>query len=210
MTHLNTLIWDIGGVLLRTHDWSSRHKWDARLNLPQGAVEETVFNSHLGRLAQHGEVTTEQHWENLRNHLGLTREEIALLRRDFWAGDRFDQQLADEIRGWRAAGWRTGVISNAFDDLRQVLTEEFGVGDAFDTLTVSAEEGIMKPEAAIYQRTLERLRVSAEQALFIDDSEINIAGGTAVGLHTLHFQSPTQLFADLAKMGITSGAPPAT
>ena len=184
---IRAIIFDIGGVLLQTADWRYRHQWDDQLSLAHGTVEELVFNSPLGTAAQLGQVTLEAHWQAVGRHLGVAGDRLAQLRRDFWAGDRFNQSLADLIRQLHGP-YQTAVISNAFDDLRQVLTAEFGLADAFDLIVVSAEEGIMKPQAAIYERTLARLDCPPNEAIFIDDNQANIAGAQAVGLQTIHYQ----------------------
>ncbi|MCA9980788.1 MAG: HAD-IA family hydrolase, partial [Anaerolineales bacterium] len=172
---IQAVIFDVGGVLLRTHDWTGRHKWDEKLGLPHGRVEHTFFNSDLGLEAQHGRVTTDQHWHNVAQRLGIPHEQLPQLRADFWAGDRFDDELADLIRQLHGR-YQTAIISNAPDDLRHVLTHDFHIADAFDLIVVSAEEEVMKPDPAIYQRTLQRLGRQAEEAIFIDDSPTNIAG----------------------------------
>lgn len=199
---LKAIIFDVGGVLLRTHDWSGRHGWDERLGLSHGRVEHTFFNSDLGREAQHGRVTTDQHWHNVAQRLGVPREQLPQLRADFWAGDQLDWSLLQLIQQLKEAdGYQTGIISNAPDDLRHVLTVEFSVAHLFDLIVVSAEEGLMKPDPAIYERTLQRLGRLAHEAIFIDDSPINIAGAQAVGLHTLLYTTDLDIAAALAQWG---------
>lgn len=198
---IQALIFDVGGVLLRTHDWSHRHKWDAKLGLAPGTAEETVFNSEFGTAAQLGQLTTDQHWQQLGQHFQLTTAALAQFRADFWAGDQFDHTIIDYVRTLRPR-YQTAIISNAFDDLRAVLTDEFKVADAFDLIVVSAEENVMKPAAAIYERTLKRLNCPPEQAVFIDDSAKNIAGAQAVGLQTIHYVRDMDIAAALQKLGV--------
>ena len=61
-TPIKAVIFDVGGVLLRTVSYRPRHSWDERLRLAPGSVEHLVFNSDLGTAAQLGEVTTDAHW----------------------------------------------------------------------------------------------------------------------------------------------------
>lgn len=198
---IQAIIFDVGGVLLRTHDWSHRHKWDAKLGLPPGTAEETVFNSDLGTAAQLGQISTETLWQRVGERFQLTAADLAQLRADFWAGDQFDYSIIDFVHTLRPH-YQTAIISNAFDDLRTVLTDEFKVADAFDLIVVSAEEQVMKPAAEIYQRTLERLNCSAAQAVFIDDSAKNISGAQAVGLQTIHYVRDMNISAALQNLGI--------
>lgn len=201
---IQAVLWDIGGVLLRTHDWSGRHRWDERLGFRHGTVEELVFNSVWGTAAQLGQVTTAAHWQTIGRELGLGADDLAALRRDFWAGDSFDHEMLGLIRGLRPR-YQTAVISNAFDDLRHVLTHEFGAADAFDLIVVSAEEGTMKPDAEIFARALHRLDCAPIQSLFIDDNRRNIAGAKAVGMQTLLYEAGMDIAAVLRELDIKLG-----
>lgn len=197
---LKAVIFDVGGVMLRTKTHQFRHQWDERLGLAHGSVEHLVFNSELGTAAQTGQTSIDDHWHAVAQHLGLSAADQAQLRHDFWAGDAFDYAMIDWIRSWRT-GYRTAIISNAFDDLRAVLTEEFSVGDAFDLIVVSAEEGIMKPDPEIYLRTLSRLNCSPDEAVFIDDNLGNIEGARAVGLPGILYTPDIDLSALLPLTG---------
>lgn len=199
---IQAVIFDVGGVLLRTHDWAPRHKWDQRLGLALGTAEQTVFNSDLGTAAQTGRLTTEQLWQEVGAHFQLSAAELAQFRADFWRGDRFDYHIMAHIRTLRPR-YQTAIISNAFDDLRTVLTNEFKVADAFDLIVVSSEEQVMKPAAEIYKRALSRLQCEPAAAVFIDDSEKNIAGAQTVGLQTIYYVRDMDLISELQKLGVT-------
>ena len=187
--------------MLRTHDWSHRHMWDERLGLMHGTVEETVFNSELGTAAQTGRLTTDEHWQKLGERFALNPQQLAEFRADFWRGDSFDYSIIEFVRSLRPR-YQTAIISNAFNDLRTVLTEEFQVADAFDLIVVSSEEKVMKPNAVIYERTLERLGCEPAAAVFIDDSGKNIAGAQAVGIQTVHYIRGLDIPAALKKFGV--------
>jgi len=184
---IKAIIFDFGGVILRTHDWSGRRRWEQRLGLPEHGAEQLVFNSEMGRLAQHGRISYNDLWQWVGQTCGLSAAELAQFQADFWAGDVLDEKIVKMIRGLRPS-YQTALISNAFDDLRDVLTNQFAIADAFDVIVISAEEGIMKPDSRIYHIALERLGCRPEEAVFIDDFARNIAGAQAVGLHTIHFQ----------------------
>ena len=50
-------------------------------------------------------------------------------------------------------------------------------------------------------RLLQGLGVKAEEALFVDDREINVRGAREVGIHALRFRSVRELREDLMRMG---------
>ena len=57
-----------------------------------------VFDNESGDRAQLGEISVEEHWENIRQQLGLDAAGIGEFRRQFWDGDRLDVELVDYIR----------------------------------------------------------------------------------------------------------------
>lgn len=199
---IKAIIFDVGGVLLRTFDQSPRQRWEERLGLNPGDAEMLVFNSERGRMAQRGEIAEEAHWQWVGSALNLSAAELVAFRRDFWAGDRLDSQLVQTIRQLRPH-YQTGIISNAFDGLRHILHTKYPIADAFDHIVVSAEEGMMKPDAGIFALSLTRLGRAAHEAVFIDDMPANVAGARAAGLFAIHFTPGTDLVTELTNLGVT-------
>ena len=201
---IQAIVFDIGGVLLRTEDRTPRQQWEAQLGLPPGGAEALVFNSEMGRKAQCGEISEKALWRWISQHLNLSAEETADFRTGFWAGDAMDMELVRFIRRLKSQ-YQTAVISNYADNLRPELTEKFGIADAFDEIVISCEEKIMKPDPEIFHRTLARLGRAPDEAVFIDDFKHNVAAAEAVGLAAIHFQPGIDLILALQKLGVSSG-----
>lgn len=94
--------------------------------------------------------------------------------------------VPDEVPGALAAlaarGLRLGVVSNSNGTVRQKLVE-VGLGRWFEVMLDSAEEGIEKPDPAIFHRALERLGERPEHAMFVGDLvNIDVVGARAAGL----------------------------
>lgn len=201
---IQAVIFDFGGVLLRTHDRAPRRAWSQRLGLPPDGVEELFFNSPQGIAAQHGRIDEASHWRWVTDQLGLDAADATALMRDFWAGDRIDDALMAYIAALRPR-YCTAIISNAPSALRQQLAERWGILDQFDLVVVSAEFGVMKPDAAIFAHTLDQLGIAPAQAIFIDDFAHNVAGAHAAGLAAIHYppqHNAADLIAALAARGV--------
>jgi epoxide hydrolase-like predicted phosphatase len=183
------VVFDVGGVLLRTHDQSGRRTWETRLGLKAGSLAGLVFDSKLGRKAQLGQASLEEVWTWVADHLGLSPEELAALKRDFWAGDRLDRELCDYIRGLRSR-FRTGMLSNNWARDGRAMAQELGIANCFDIFVTSAEVGVMKPDPRIYYVALERLGVSPPQAIFVDDFSENVEAARQLGMQGVHFADP--------------------
>ncbi|MFN8594990.1 MAG: HAD-IA family hydrolase [Anaerolineae bacterium] len=78
-----------------------------------------------------------------------------------------------------------------------LLTDLWHIDDAFDVITISAEEKVMKPDARIFHTALERLGVQAVEAIFLDDFKVNVDAANALGLIGVHFRSSEQAQRDI-------------
>jgi HAD superfamily hydrolase (TIGR01509 family) len=185
------VIFDVGGVLVRTHDQSGRRKWETRLGLKPGGMAQLVFDSQLGIRAQLGQASRQQVWNWVGDHLGLNSIELETLQRDFWSGDQVDQDLCDYIRRLRAR-YSTGMLSNSWARDGRAMAEYFGFADCFDVFVTSAELGVMKPEPPIYHGILERLGILPREAIFVDDFGENVEAARRLGMGAVHFVDPDQ------------------
>ena len=198
---IKAVIFDVGGVLVRTMDRSGRHRWEVALGLNNGEAEELVFNSKMGWRAQRGEITDADLWNWIGERLELSSAGLAAFQEDFWSGDVLDEELATLIRGLRTK-YQTAIISNATDALRGRLVTRYPIADAFDLIICSAEERIMKPDATIYMRALGRLGVSADETIFVDDFWENIEAARNVGIETIHYAPGVDVAARLLEHGV--------
>ncbi len=64
-------------------------------------------------------------------------------------------------------------------------------------MVISAEIGVMKPDAAAYQAVLERIPCKAADAIFIDDMAANIQGAEAVGMKGILYRQGMDLEGEL-------------
>lgn len=189
---------DFGGVLMRTRTDGARRALEQRLGLAPHTIEERVFSSDLARRAQLGEIDEAAFWQQLEHDLELPRFGLDWqeFHRQFFAEDFWDKDLVAFIRQVRPA-LQTGLISNALSGLREMLHTRAPIADAFDLLVISAEEKIMKPDPRIYRLTLERLKVKAEEAIFLDDVRENVDAANAQGMIGVHFRSSEQAQRDI-------------
>jgi epoxide hydrolase-like predicted phosphatase len=193
---IRAVIWDIGGVLVRTEDPEPRRRQAERLGWTREELETLVFGSEMGQKAQWGTISAQELLEFACREVNLPVAEARSFEREFFAGDRLDVELVNYIRSLRSR-YCTGIISNAWDDVREMIVERWKMADAFDQIVLSAEVKICKPDQRIYQIALESLQVLPEEAVFIDDFQRNIEGAQAVGMHAIRFLTAEQIRTDL-------------
>ena len=198
---IKALITDFGGVLMRTSTDAARSALERRLNLAPHTVDDRVFSCEMSQRAMRGEIGEAALWQYLEVDLDLARYGLTWQEfyREFFAEDFLDEELMTLIRSVRP-GVKTGLISNAWDDLREVLQTRVPIADAFDVIVISAEEKVMKPDARIYRAALDRLGVQPPEAIFLDDFIENVHAANALGLLGVHFQSSAQAQRDIRSL----------
>jgi putative hydrolase of the HAD superfamily len=117
----------------------------------------------------------------------------------------------DALVAWqqrlRAVGVKTAILSNMGDAVRGAIERECSWVHAIDLRIWSYEFGCTKPDARIYQHTLNRLGVEPEQALFLDDREENVSAARRCGMHALAFSTVPQLRGDLRATPVFTALP---
>ncbi|NOY99705.1 MAG: HAD family phosphatase [Chloroflexi bacterium] len=196
---IRAIIFDLGGVLVRTEDRAPRTELGVRFGKSCEEMEQVVFRNRSSMQASLGKITAKEHLLNVMRVLDLPENEVESFYAQFFGGDKVDYALIDYIRSLRPV-YKTALLSNAWDDLRQMIVDVWKFDDAFDHMTISAEIGVAKPMAAIYELTLEKLGVAPEESVFVDDFIENIEAARALGMHGIHFKEPEKALATLEQM----------
>lgn len=200
MSDINTIIFDLGGVLI---DWNPRYVFDEHYFA--SAEQRDYFFSHVctsdwnekqdeGRLI--AEATNELIWQ-----FPDWKKPI----RDYYS--RWTQMLKGPInesieifRRLKESGkYKLYALTNWSAELFPIALERYEFLHWFDGRVVSGEEKTRKPFPEIYQRLLERYNVNAAEALFIDDSLRNVKGAETVGIMGFHYKNSQQLQEELLK-----------
>jgi epoxide hydrolase-like predicted phosphatase len=196
---IKAIIFDLGGVLLRTTDFSTRERLATRMGITRPKLEELIFGGVSGKQAQSGEITIQEHWDNLRRQLNCSTQEFAVLLEEFFARDEIDSILIETIQKLHLT-YKTALLSNAWDNLRQTLHERWNIDGLFDELIISAEVKLMKPDPRIFHLAVERLGVEPDQAVFIDDTAENVWAARNEGLHAIRYRNTQQTIDELNRV----------
>jgi epoxide hydrolase-like predicted phosphatase len=196
---IKAFVFDFGGVLARTEDYTSRHAWDERLGLPVGSVERAVHHSDIWIQAQLGRITPRAYWNGVAELLYMRKEDVDELRHDYFSGDRLNHKLVTLIRDLREKGYPVALLSNDSLQLESRL-HEYGIYDLFDHVLISALMGMMKPDPTVYRVALHSVRAAPHEAVFVDDSLVNVRGAQPLGIHTILFRPELDLKAEITKL----------
>jgi putative hydrolase of the HAD superfamily len=149
---------------------------DLVIALETGTLEESDFEPRLGAA------------------LGI--DGSRLIDRLF-AASRPDLAMLDAVRAARAAGVRTGLVSNSWGTRRY---DRAVLAELFDGVVISGEVGMRKPTPDIYALGAARIGLAPEACVFVDDLPFNLAPAAELGMATVHHRDAAATIAELERL----------
>ena len=125
------------------------------------------------------------------------RPELHRFREVYFEALHPNEPMIELMRELKAGGKRMAMLTNNVREWEPVWRPMLPVDEIFETVVDSGFVGVRKPEARIYEITLERLGLPAEACLFVDDLEPNCEGARAAGMTAVHFRDNGQAIAEI-------------
>jgi epoxide hydrolase-like predicted phosphatase len=190
MAAIEAVLWDFGGVFTASPFHTGRRFAEAR-----GLDFDALFTALFGDYHR----DTDHPWHRVeRGELGLV-EGFALINAAARANsieidlqalmaavtDDIDRTVVTEkVRSLRAAGIRTGIITNNVREYADRWRQMIPVHELFDDVIDSSAVGVRKPNPEIFQLALRRLGVTRpDAAVFLDDFAPYVDAARSLGLH---------------------------
>lgn len=101
-----------------------------------------------------------------------------------------------------AAGFAIHTLSN-YSIWYELIEQKLQLSRFLEWTFVSHRTGLRKPDGACYRHAWETLNVNAQQCLFVDDRELNVAAAKLTGMQAIEAKSAEQLERDLAELGVS-------
>ena len=196
---IKVVIWDMGGVFLRSQDLTPRADLANEYGLTIDEIHRLVFDTDSARRATIGQISDVEHWQNTGAVLGISGDKLQDFRKRFFEGDQVDFTLIDFIRGLKP-NYTTGLLSNAWSDTRNLLTNIRPCIDAFHVSVFSCEAGLAKPDPAIYAYITRLCGILPQEAIFVDDFIENVESANQFGIHAIQFKNTEQAVHDVKSL----------
>ena len=119
-----------------------------------------------------------------------------VVRRDVDNWMLLNHDTLDVLRAVHERGTRMALLSNAPHELADAI-EALPELAFFDDLVFSARIGVAKPEPRAFHAALEVMGLPADEVVFVDDREVNVASAREVGLRARLYTAADALRADL-------------
>ncbi|WP_441245242.1 HAD-IA family hydrolase [Kitasatospora sp. McL0602] len=200
MSHRTGLILDFGGVLT-TPLLPAVLAFEQREGLPQGACLTALYKDETGvRITSDLErgAVSQTEWNTFAGKmLGVAPDN--LMGRIF--GDlRPEPLLINAAAAARRAGIKVGILSNSVGLAPWDLYDGYELERLYDVVVISEHHLMRKPDQALFEVTLKMMEMSAEQCIFVDDTEAYVQAAEHLGLAGVHNQDPKQTVATLSEL----------
>jgi len=202
MTKLNTVIFDLGGVLI---DWNPDYVYKTIFSNPE---ELKWFYENICTADWNEEQDAGRSLQAATEELITQFPEHEANIRVFY--DRWEEMLGGPIEGTvdvlkdlrNSGSIRLYALTNWSAETFPVALERYDFLHWFDGRLVSGEEKTRKPFADIYEKLINRFDINPDESIYIDDNVRNLQPAKDLGMHTIHFQSPDQLRIELIKLNV--------
>ncbi|WP_028596439.1 HAD family hydrolase [Paenibacillus assamensis] len=176
---IKAVIFDLDGTLLH-RDLSLRRFVEDQYDRYAGhltQVPKTVFVASFIALDKRGYVWKDKVYRQLIEEYQLDKLQWETMLEDYIEHfPRFARPFPHtvEILSWlEEQQIKIGMITNGFTRFQTANLDALQIKEYFDEILISEQEGTRKPEKEIFVRALQRLKVEANEALYVGDHPIN-------------------------------------
>lgn len=183
---IKNVVLDMGNVLL---DFNPEFVLDQFCSSEdeKNVIRKELFEGPEWKMGDRGDIKDKDRFDLIKGR--VPQEYHAALKNcaDRWGICMTPLDGAEDFcRSIKEAGFGIYVLSNA-SDLFYDYFPKFLPLDFFNGVFVSADYRMLKPDVAIYKKFLEVYGLPAEECLFVDDLEKNVAGAKEAGMNTFRF-----------------------
>ncbi len=202
MSNINTVVFDLGGVLI---DWNPDY------------VFKKIFSSDEELQWFYKNICTSE-WNEEQDAGRPLKEGTDLLIKQFPDQeenirafyDRWEEMLGGPIHGTlevfrelkEKPAVKTYALTNWSAETFPVALSRYDFLHWFNGRVVSGEEKTRKPFIEIYETLISRFEIDPSSSIYTDDNIRNLHPAKELGFTTIHFQSPAQFREDLQKLKV--------
>ena len=202
MNNINTIIFDLGGVLI---DWDPRKVYRTVFKTEEEIdwFFENICTSDWNENQDAGYPIAKATEELVSKHPEWEKEIKAFYGR--WV-----EMLGGPIQGTvdifqllkQNPTYKFYALTNWSAETFPIALDRFDFLQWFDGRLVSGEEKTRKPFPDFYQKLIDKFSIDPSRAIFIDDNLRNVIAGESMGLQGVHFTDPADLKIKLTESGL--------
>ncbi len=199
--NIKNVIFDIGNVIVRWNPIEIIRLTFGELESPEDKAR-SIFQTTIWADLNRGFMTEQQAQEQFVEAGILTPEEALKL---FYYVKQTQILLYGSVElltRVKQAGYKVYALTDNVTEIVEYLKSHYDFWPLFDGATVSADIGLLKPQAEIYQSLCDTHSLVASECVFLDDMLRNVQGAIEQGLHAIQFTSSEQAEEALKTLGL--------
>lgn len=215
MSEIEAIVSDFGGVLT-TPLLGSFERVQDEIDIPAESLGKALSSAAAANgdnplyQLERGEMAEVDFLDLLSEHLEPLlgrRPHLHRFREVYFGALDPNEEMIGLMRALKASGLKMAMLTNNVREWEPLWRSMLPVDEIFEEIVDSAFVGCRKPEARIYELTLERIGVPAEACLFVDDLHPNVKGAEAAGMRAVHFRDNAQAIGEIrAALGLAGAA----
>jgi putative hydrolase of the HAD superfamily len=174
----------------------------------RAGVEREKFVSTLWSLRgeyDRGTIDAKEYFKTILSSLAVFMDEKSieeLIEIDLNSWKNINTETVALMEELKAAGYLVGILSNMPQNFLTWARKNIPVFSLPHAGLFSCDVHLVKPEEAIYRKTLSMLGVEAAELVFFDDKAENIAGARAIGMQAILWKSSKEARSELISLGV--------
>ena len=199
---IKTVIFDMGNVLID-------FRWEALYHemgltgerferMANATVRDPVWNEF-----DRGIWTDEMILDGfIKNDPGLEKELRDLMNNripDLLRKYDYTDEWIDRLK---KSGYKVYILSNFSEKAYRECAKELDYVSRADGAVISYRIHMIKPDPEIYRYILDTYDINPSEAVFIDDTKVNLEAAQRFGINTILFEGKTSADEELAKLGV--------
>lgn len=147
----------------------------------EGAFQQASYDLDTGK------ITFDEFLQRLSEQIGHT-----VTRAELDASARLNNgvvKLLPELSN----NYKLGIISNATTSVIGEIIDKYDLAQFFDTVVVSSEVGVAKPDPEIFETSLRQMELAPNEVIFVDDNPNFVSAAEKFSIRSIQYTSLEQL-----------------
>jgi putative hydrolase of the HAD superfamily len=193
---IRNIVFDLGNVLLDFDPESYLEKLDYSGDLKDKLMRE-IFKTEEWLQLDRGTISQAEAVKKWQQRNPELKAEIENVMTGWEKILTLKADTAEILKSLAAEDYNLYILSNFHHIAYDYVSSKYDFFNYFDGQIISADLGMIKPEAEIYEYLLNEFNLNAGETLFIDDSKANIKEALKKGIRVIHFTNADNLKEEL-------------
>jgi len=193
------VIFDYGGIFCRVDDQMVTDYIAESFDTPVKEFQP-VFSRYIGLLDK-GLIEEDDFWQKISLNLGkpVPGNKEILFSKKWLEYVVFYEEMFAFVKKIKKSGFKTAVLSRVIKRLAEIVKGRNGYDD-FDVVVLSYEVQVCKPDPKIYLLTAEKLGLSPENCLYIDDNPDYLIPAKKLEMRVLLGKNSKQIIGEVSEL----------